>query len=194
MPRSPVSRRPGRISPETQAAELLKQLNIDRTPVPVEDIAAQLGVKIAYQPFRGPQQRDISGMLYRDGDLKVIGVNMLHSPTRQRFTISHEIGHYLLHPGQEVWIDQLVRRVRVNFRDQESSAGGQREEIQANRFAAALLMPERRVITDTIRFLDGDPSASVDRVIRQMANQYQVSQQAMEYRLVNLGLLDPETS
>ena len=190
MPLTSAPRKPGRINPEVEAAKLLQQCGFTDGPVGVEQIAQRLGITVSYQPFRGSQQQDISGMLYRDGPLAVLGINAAHSRTRQRFTMAHEIGHYWLHPGQEVWIDRLVR---VNFRDSSSSQGAIKEEVQANQFAAALLMPGRQVVGDTLRMLDEGPKVTVDQAIQQMAVRYEVSKQAMEFRLVNLGLLDPET-
>ena len=190
LPKTP--RKPGHINPEAEAAGLLEACRIQKAPVAVEQIAERLGLSITYQPFRGPQQRDVSGMLYRGRGLAVLGVNAAHSRTRQRFTVAHEIGHYRLHPGQEVWIDHLIR-AQVNFRDALSSQGVMREEVQANQFAAALLMPAKQLIGDTIDMLDDDSTATAQDVVRQMARRYEVSQQSMEYRLINLGLLDPET-
>jgi len=54
------------------------------------------------------------------------------------FTIAHEIGHFILHHGES---DLFIDTTYVAFRDSESTKGENRAEIQANQFAAALLMP-----------------------------------------------------
>src|SRR5215472_1062389 len=81
-------------------------------------------------------------MLFRDGTHQVIGVNSAHPHVRQRFTISHELGHRALHPGRELILDVPVR---VNMRNKTSSMASDFEEIEANAYAAALLMPEQMV-------------------------------------------------
>ena len=67
----------------------------------------------------------------------MIGVNEDHHSNRQRFSIAHEIAHFVLHHG-DTYID---KGYRVHFRDLESGSGTKREEMEANAFAAALLMP-----------------------------------------------------
>jgi Zn-dependent peptidase ImmA (M78 family) len=57
---------------------------------------------------------------------------------RQRFTIGHELGHLTLHHGHDLILERLVR---LNFRDATSSTANDEEEIEANHFAAELLMP-----------------------------------------------------
>jgi Zn-dependent peptidase ImmA (M78 family) len=56
----------------------------------------------------------VSGILFRDGEHHVIGVNSAHPLARQRFTIAHELGHRALHPGRELILDVPVR---VNLMD-----------------------------------------------------------------------------
>jgi Zn-dependent peptidase ImmA (M78 family) len=68
----------------------------------------------------------------------VIGVNPAHHLNRQRFTIAHELGHYFLHEGLEEHVDQ---NFRVEWRNADTSRAVNWQKIQANRFAAELLMP-----------------------------------------------------
>ena len=72
---------------------MLARMGIAEAPVPVEQIARRLGAQVTYEGFDG----DISGMLFRDEGRAVIGVNSRHAPTRQRFTVAHEIGHLEMH-------------------------------------------------------------------------------------------------
>jgi len=145
-------------------------------PVNVEEIARALGASI--QPF--DMEDDVAGVLYRQGDHRVIAINSRHSPTRQRFTIAHELGHLALHRGQEVHVDQTFR---INLRDPLSAQGQDVEEIEANAFAANLLMPltwlRRDFRGDTIDLED-------DAEIVALAERYQVSLQAMLIRLTTL--------
>lgn len=161
---------------EARVLTLLQEHNVRKPPVPVEVIARGLGAEIRYSPFEG----DISGMVYRDKERTVIGVNSLHHPNRQRFTIAHEVGHMLLHKGTEVHVDKTFR---VNLRDDLSSQAVDREEIEANSFAAELLMPKHMLLHD-LRGREIDFENEED--IRQLASKYRVSPQSLTFRLINL--------
>src|SRR6266851_1759525 len=111
-------------------------------PIPVEKIARLLGADVRYEPFEG----ELSGMLFREKGRSVVGVNALHSRTRQRFTIAHELGHLLLHSDNDLFVDKHYR-VR---RDRRSSEASDYAEIQANAFAAELLMPTALLTADVL--------------------------------------------
>lgn len=94
---------------------------------------------------------------------------------RQRFTIAHEIGHYA---------SGHMADGRTMFRDTSETFTGrvyQPEEIEANRFAADLLMPASLVESSIKR--DGF------KTVQALAQRFGVSTSAMRWRLVNLGLL-----
>ena len=168
-------------SPEKRAVTLLESLKIDKAPIPVERIAKHLGALVRYEPFEGND--DVSGMLFRDESRTVIGVNAAHAPTRQRFTIAHECAHLLLHEGT-MYVD-----ARVNFRNAISGHGIDPEEIEANQFAAALLMPESVVLAALRKELKDDDTRDLSLIVDQLARTFAVSKQAMEFRLRNLGLI-----
>ncbi|MBL9170653.1 MAG: ImmA/IrrE family metallo-endopeptidase [Verrucomicrobiales bacterium] len=162
-----------------KASELLQQCGVVAAPVDVEKIAAELGIAVR----RTPTDDDISGFLLHQTDSEVvIGVNTLHHPNRQRFTIAHELGHYVLHQYDEVHVDRAVVRLRSG----ESSSGENPDEVEANRFAAELLMPENfiRLELSKMTFVD----FSDERRMQQFAKQFGVSVQAMSRRIVDLGI------
>lgn len=166
---------------ETTVQRILEEHEIRTPPVPVDDIARKLGAHLRYAPFEG----ELSGMVYRQDERVVIGVNSLHHPNRQRFTIAHEIAHMLLHKGKEIHVDKAFR---INLRDTVSSQAVDREEIEANTFAAELLMPRQMVIQD----LKGQQIDYEDEeMLKGLAKKYRVSTQAITFRLVNLGLIAP---
>jgi Zn-dependent peptidase ImmA (M78 family) len=165
--------------PEAEAQRVLAMLGTAEPPVDVEGAAESLGLNV----IQDRMERSISGLLYRDDESVIIGVNANHPLRRQRFTVAHEIGHYLLHKGRPVVLDH----VRMNFRDANSSTATDYEEIQANAFAAELLMPRDAVMAHTKR-LSAIEDATEASVLRDLADTFDVSEQAMEYRLINLGL------
>jgi Zn-dependent peptidase ImmA (M78 family) len=163
---------------EVRAEHLLQEQSVIARPVPVEDIARILGARLLFEPLND----ELSGLLYREGGVATIGVNSAHPTSRQRFTVAHEIGHLLLHEGKPMFVDKLVR---VDLRDSNSAAGTLKEEREANAFAAALLMPQAMILESLqrVRGLAGDA------MVQSLADRFQVSTQAMEYRLTNLGLV-----
>lgn len=169
------------VTAEQRAERLLDEHSITRLPVPVSRLAEELGASIVYQPFEG----EVSGMLYREDDHSVIGVNSAHAQNRQRFTMAHEIGHLVLHEGRPVFVDTFGGR--INLRDGTSDD----QEIEANAFAAALLMPEAFVQEAVRDVIIRRGSASPSELVNELAKKFRVSPQSMNYRLQNLGFIDP---
>lgn len=172
-------------SPEREARKLLTKYAVTSAPVPVDQIAVREGAQIARLHFDGPE----SGFILRDGKRTIIGVNTRTSMRRQRFTIAHEIGHSVLHEGKLI-VDHAVR---VNWRDEVSSQATDRQEIAANAFAAELLMPSDLVFNHLADYAESvrsnNESIARDELIAQLARTFNVSIEAMGYRLINLGIL-----
>lgn len=170
----PVRPRYSRINAEVD--RLLKSAKVRQPPVPVEKMAKDAGAKVVRNDFK----EDVSGVLIRRDGTVVIGVASSQSDERQRFTIAHELAHLLLHDGEEVHVDKMFR---VNLRSPLSSKAEDVEEIEANAFAASLLMPIGFLKADlqTIALDIDDPTQ-----VAKLAERYGVSTQAMTYRLVNI--------
>src|SRR6266581_6619050 len=117
---------------QQRVTELLEKFNIKRAAVDVEKIAKELNIEIV----RGDVDEDVSGYLMRDlrTGKAVIGVNDSHIKPRQRFTIAHELGHFLLHTGETFHVDQEKGALTVKFRDAQSSTGEDDSEREANLF------------------------------------------------------------
>ena len=167
-PRSPGTLRP-------IAKELLDAVGVTEPPVPVAVIARSLGATVRYAPFKG----ELAGMLIRNDTERgiVIGVNSLHHSNRQRFTIAHECGHLRLHKGRQSYVD---RSFRINRRDKVSSQATDVEEIEANRFAAELLMPYDLITEDLTTY---QPDIEDEDELRVLADRYGVSLQALTLRI-----------
>jgi Zn-dependent peptidase ImmA (M78 family) len=169
----------GRLDPTQSARELLGRLNVQNVPVPVDKIAKTVGAQVVFSPL----DDELSGMILVKGDRTLIGVNSLHHPNRQRFTIAHEIGHLELHRSFITGQIHVDKKFTVLMRDPNSAAGTDRLEIEANRFAAELLMPEwavRRVLEREAIDIDDD------RTVSDLAKKFRVSRQALQYRLINI--------
>lgn len=166
---------------DSEAARLLQRAGVTGPPVAVDGLAKQAGAIIVAETL----DPEVSGVLYRRPDAVVIAVNRDHPSTRRRFTIAHELGHLVLHQGRPLIVDHVVR-ARINLRDHHSSLATDREEIEANRFAADLLMPADFVNDHLIKLLRSSPDEQ--RAIDALARRFGVSPQAMEFRLINLGL------
>ena len=163
-----------------KAAELLRVGKVKKIPVPVERLAHIAGAKLRFEPFEGR----ISGMVNRSPDgSTLIGVNSSHPETRQRFTIAHELGHMLLHKDEQFHVDESAS---IRFRDEESRLATKSEEIEANQFAAELLMPASFMADE----IEGLPKGiDPEDAIPILAERFQVSEQALTLRLSRLGLL-----
>ncbi len=91
--------------------------------------------------------------------------------------MAHEFGHLLLHEGLRQHSDKSFK---VNYRDRTSSEATDADEIEANFFAACILMPRWLLdAADAIHALDDD-SAVAD-----LAKLFDVSPHAMSLRLAN---------
>lgn len=166
---------------DRRAADLLASYGVTAPPVPVEQIAIFKGIQVV----RSSAEWSESGFLLRDDERIIIGVNSRNSPRRQRFSIAHELGHWRLHKGKPLIVDQSVM---INKRDDVSSQATSVEEIEANHFAAELLMP-KQFVRDAIKRHMRTGIGSRDELVTALAKDFDVSTDAMGYRLINLGVL-----
>lgn len=163
-----------------EAERVLAEHAVRKPPVDVHRIAA------AYAEIVEKDLDDaVSGVLIPlDGKDFIIVVNAGHSLVRQRFTVAHELGHLLIHSYTIPHADRSFR-----FRDARSSEGSAVEEIQANQFAAELLMPRFLLLREPkgTRFGHVPETEEEDDAFQQwvenLAGRFRVSRQAMTIRL-----------
>jgi Zn-dependent peptidase ImmA (M78 family) len=160
---------------EGRALELLYKYESLRAPVDVVRLALRMGIRqVLLKAF--DTDTALAGMIRRQGGEGTIWVNMFDAPVRQRFTVAHEIGHWVLHlSGDGIWEEPAEA---VAYRLSSPTFSGQ--EAEANRFAASLLMPAPLVNA----FLEDGRSDPDD-----LAQVFDVSRQAMEIRLESLRRL-----
>ncbi len=141
-------------------ANALAGINFKTLPVPVDAIAEKIGLEIVEFDFPD----SFSGVLKKEK--RVIGVNKNHALVRRRFTIAHEIGHFLL--GHE---DDMIDEIQ----DRPMPL-----EREANSFASHLLMPKEITIKKVAEFgLD----------LKLLSKEFLVSEQALTIRLLGMNLI-----
>ena len=152
-------------------------------PVNIEGIIRSLGIDL---DKKATLDDEIAGQIeYLGGSKYKISANSKDHYYRQRFTLAHELGHFLYHShliGEGVDDDKAYRSV-PDGRFYNQSIGS-REETEANRFAASILMPREAVDLAWTELRDAE----------QMAKRFQVSKAAMQIRLEGLGLLPRNTA
>lgn len=122
--------------------EQIKEKYKNHTPVPIVDIANELGLKV----FNTSSLKDSqSGLINKENGEYIVYVNSSHSAVRKRFTIAHEVAHFLKH------FDQLREEHYINNKQPLCREDGvvlsderKKMEIEANEIAAELLMPEEK--------------------------------------------------
>lgn len=162
---------------EEFAQSLHAKFDIRQVPVPVEEIAEQLNIRVKRAP-----SNEFSGMLLRKDGKALIGINSDESSVRQRFTIAHELGHFFLHPAKDVFVDYRDNHYKGNEGDPVRNL----KERTANVFASAFLIPRKLIIEDVSRIIK---EGIFESEVIALARKYEVSREAMNYRLLNLGLI-----
>lgn len=155
--------------PVKTARSLLNKYWKGGLPIDPRKIAALEGLKVEACPNFAA--KNLSGELVPDGESAVIKFNPSDSAKRQRFTIAHELGHYVLGHGHA-------------FRDPSSHFSMSYydpREVDANQFAAEILMPEMavKVLVKQRKIED----------VAELARIFDVSVNAMSYRLKKLGFM-----
>jgi Zn-dependent peptidase ImmA (M78 family) len=171
------------LDPDLHANQINRATGFE-IPVDVEKVAQINNIKmiVHYEDL----EDEISGMtvIQLDGTASVC-INKNHHPNRRNFTLAHELGHILRHKDKTEFFDGLM----LYFRDKDASIGIDEREIDANRFAAALLMPRCKLIKEAKKHyitLVGDN----DLALRRLAAKFGVSVQALTIRMTKLGLIE----
>jgi IrrE N-terminal-like domain len=147
---------------------------VNERPVRIAALANELGMRVSKSPMEPNLSGWIKPIAIQSADAPSgfeIHVNKYDTPERQRFTVAHEIGHFLLHR------DQIQNGIvdNVLFRSKLSN----RVEAEANRIAASILMPSDLVEAE-LEPIIGDLS---DGFISRLAQSYKVSEAAMRIRV-----------
>lgn len=155
-------------------------------PIDLEVVAKHLAIRVLYEDMAD----DMSGLLVVKAGKRAVGVNRTHHHNRQRFTIAHEIGHFVLHhksfvdPKNDLHWDKKW----AYFRSSADLPSDKQDEYEANQFAAELLMPEA-LLRDFVKRERIDLSDDIE--FSRLAEALEVSQQALTIRLMVLKMAKP---
>jgi Zn-dependent peptidase ImmA (M78 family) len=132
----------GVVSPSAKAEEIIERLLIrEPSEIHLREIGIELGAFVKERRLEGSEAR-----LIRKGNLGIITVNsMIPEEGRKRFAVAHELGHFELHHSSQL--------ILCTEKDMLIWNESKRQEIEANEFAASLLMP--RVIFS--RYIKTEP-------------------------------------
>jgi Zn-dependent peptidase ImmA (M78 family) len=123
----------------------------DLVPVPVEEIVRSLLYLTLEEPEQIPSDRagyETAGLMDRENRRIVVAQKYPHE--WRRFTVAHEIGHWILHPGV------VYHRDRPLSGGEQANIGHPPEEQEANKFASELLMPAE-IMTGHFQLIFGEP-------------------------------------
>lgn len=163
---------------EKSAMEILQQHGLFSLPIDPVTLANKEGIKVHNAAF---SDDGVSGMVARRGKNISMLVNQSDPPYRKRFSIAHELGHHFLHLTEDGEIvTKKIDLFRVYLKPEDKDDEEKRRDVEANQFAAALLMPETFV-------KDFYEKKSLN--LKQMAKIFNVSEEAMGIRLEVLRLI-----
>jgi Zn-dependent peptidase ImmA (M78 family) len=111
-----------------------------------------------------------AGAIIISEDFSAMLINQKDNLKRQRFTAAHELGHFISYRYRG------ETGTRIDRRNLDSSSGKDIEEIFANKFAAAILMPITMV----------KKALNITEDIIKLAILFNVSAEAMENRIKNI--------
>jgi Zn-dependent peptidase ImmA (M78 family) len=156
-------------------------------PVPVEMIArALLGLRCEPRKLGRLGNRSVGALSIDD---RVIYVDERCNRHQYLFTVAHESGHWVLHEGnhcsqlhfgnaQDIPLSHILRSTRARTKKEKARL----REIEANRFAGALLIPSSFLSSEAENYEVIDATA-----IGELARAFDVSMEAMLYRVKDLS-------
>lgn len=153
---------------KTRAEEILKENYITTPPIDVYEIAKNEGLEIEIKDF-GDKFSNISG--YIKPEMRTIFINSRDSENRRKFTVAHELGHWLLHRDK---LEKEPEKYAILYRIPIGRSSGDPIEQEANYFAANLLVPEA--------LLSGMRGYTEE----QLSKEFMVSKDVIGYRIADL--------
>ena len=163
---------------EQKAAQILRAHGLYSVPIDPVALANRNGIRVLNAAF---SEEGLSGLVAKRGSDIQILVNQNDTSFRKRFTIAHEMGHFFLHLTNQD--GEFIDKNADLYREEEPQNNLSEErirEMQANQFAAGLLMPGE-LVRNTYKTGLQD--------LTRLAELFNVSEPAMGFRLNRLNLI-----
>jgi hypothetical protein len=158
-------------SPDGLVLKILKTEPSLSVPIPIERLCRQLDISsIEYETLDGLEGGLVTNSERESG---IILVRKESHPFRQRFTIGHELGHFLIPthmPGPDGRF--LCSRTDMLLQHANEQSKRARMEVEANRFSSLILIPPPILRPK----LKGDPNF---KQLMDLALEFEVSKEAM---------------
>jgi Zn-dependent peptidase ImmA (M78 family) len=186
--------------------DILKQVDYQGGRVDLEKICAALSIELEYtsHDVRDADGNPILGSANFTRNL--ISININENEHRERFTLAHEIGHFCLQHKAFLNSESIIERDLVVKKQSKNTTKYERLEIQANTFAANLILPDycfeaktaefRRELNIQDRghgyiFVDSQPCNFMpyEQLLSDLSSYFEVSKQAVEIKFKTSGML-----
>ncbi len=185
---------------------ILEQIEYQSGPVDLGRICSFLSIDLAFTE-KNVQDADGNTILgAANFDNKSIQINFHENKHRERFTISHEIGHFCLHHDRYLRAETIAERDLLINDEEDNRFNYERLEFQANAFASDLLLPEKTFMTRIVElrinlgirdrghgyiFVDDQTCNRViyENLLLHLSSEFEASKLAIEIKLKKMGLL-----
>jgi len=143
-------------------------------PFPLVEFANELGIEV----YAADMPSHISGKIENKDGKYIIQLNQNNSPKRLRFTLAHELGHFFNDKDYLDSVSEITDQSKQLYRSQGVTLDPdmQQRDVNANRFAAEILMPEEEFIKKW----------KESKTPEEVASYFNVSLDAVKYRSANL--------
>jgi Zn-dependent peptidase ImmA (M78 family) len=159
---------------QAKAREILNEFEITVPPVQIEEIIESHGIKL----------EKINAAENFDGELipdkRLIRINKSNPKNRQRFTMAHELGHWVLYHKSRLFEmneEPALESLNGYSLSLESKFSNKQREIEANYFASELLIPLSWIEVDWRKYKQD---------IKKLCDLYQVSEQALWNKIIEI--------
>jgi Zn-dependent peptidase ImmA (M78 family) len=156
-------------NPELYAREILASFQL-RPPIDIYFLCKLFNIEIFFDDLKNVE----AFFILKNGKKKIVANNSIMYEKRLKFTISHEIGHYILPWHKNIIYDCKTKDI-INFNSYKV------EEREANHFASELLIPEK-FLHQSLRGKQISLS-----VLKDLASEYEVSLTSLAIKAVKLS-------
>lgn len=153
-----------------KARELLEEIGSDD----ISDLSMDMGATLIMEPLKNSD-----GKIIRGNSKTLIKINSeIPYEEKIRFTIAHEVGHFLLHDKLDLEVHNDNNNTLNWFKSTEQQAKKGIQEWEANDFASELLMPEKMFR----KFVENKKFSPY--LVKEIASHFKTSLTSVVYRLV----------